>query len=64
ASVRKDQKRIFRSLRIDNEEIDFSEGLMSLHTASYEAILAGKGFCLETTGPSVRLVTDIRNTIL
>lgn len=64
ASVRKDQKRIFRSLRIDNEEIDFSEGLMSLHTASYEAILAGKGFCLGTTAPSVQLVTDIRNTNL
>lgn len=63
-SVRNEQKRIFRSLQIDNEEIDFSEGLMSLHTASYEAILAGNGFCLETTAPSVQLVTDIRNTNL
>jgi UDP-N-acetyl-2-amino-2-deoxyglucuronate dehydrogenase len=63
-SVRNEQKRVFRSLQIDNEEIDFSEGLMSLHTASYEAILAGNGFCLETTSPSVRLVTDIRNANL
>ncbi len=63
-SVRNEKKRIFRSLMINNEEIDFSEGLMTLHTASYEAILAGNGFSLETTGPSVRLVTDIRNTIL
>lgn len=63
-AVRNEQKRIFRSLKINNEEIDFSDGLMALHTASYEAILAGNGFCLETTAPSVRLVTDIRNAIL
>lgn len=63
-SVQLEQKRIFRSLQINGEEIDFSDGLMTLHTASYEAILAGKGFCLETTEPSVQLVTDIRNTII
>lgn len=63
-SVRNDQKRIFRSLKINNEEIDFSDGLMTLHTASYEAILAGNGFCLKTTAPSVRLATDIRNANL
>jgi UDP-N-acetyl-2-amino-2-deoxyglucuronate dehydrogenase len=63
-SVRNEKKRIFRSLMINNEEIDFSEGLMTLHTASYEAILAGNGFCLETTGPSVQLVTGIRNTFI
>ena len=63
-SVQLEQKRIFRSLQIDGEEIDFSEGLMTLHTASYEAILSGKGFCLETTGPSVQLVTGIRNTFI
>ncbi len=63
-SVQMEQKRIFRSLQINGEEIDFSEGLMTLHTASYEAILAGNGFCLETTGPSVQLVTDIRNTFI
>ncbi len=63
-SVQLEQKRIFRSLQINGEEIDFSEGLMTLHTASYEAVLSGKGFCLETTGPSVQLVTDIRNTFI
>ena len=63
-SVQLEQKRIFRSLQIDGKEIDFSEGLMTLHTASYEAILSGKGFCLETTGPSVQLVTGIRNTFI
>ncbi len=63
-SVMNEQRRIFRSLLINEEEIDFSEGLMSLHTASYQAILAGKGFCLETTGPSVRLVTEIRNALI
>lgn len=63
-SVQREQKRIFRSLQINGEEIDFSEGLMTLHTASYEAVLAGNGFSLETTRPSVQLVTDIRNTFI
>jgi UDP-N-acetyl-2-amino-2-deoxyglucuronate dehydrogenase len=51
----------YRSMTIDNEEIDFSCGLTDLHTKSYEQILIGKGFDLQQTKPSVEIVSSIRN---
>jgi UDP-N-acetyl-2-amino-2-deoxyglucuronate dehydrogenase len=54
-------KRTFRSLTIDNEEFEFSEGFTELHTRSYEEILKGNGFPIEESRKSIELVHAIRN---
>ena len=61
AEIRKAEKRVFRSFSINNELIDFSEGAMDLHTSSYNEILTGKGFGLQITEPSVKLVEALKN---
>ncbi len=54
-------KRTYRSITIDNEEIEFSTGFTELHTRSYEGILEGKGYGLIDAKPSIEIVHDIRN---
>ncbi len=54
-------KRTYRTLNIDGESIEFSDGFTELHSKSYEQILAGKGFPLMETKRSIELVHDIRN---
>jgi UDP-N-acetyl-2-amino-2-deoxyglucuronate dehydrogenase len=54
-------KRTFRSLTMENEEIEFSDGFTDLHTKSYEEILKGNGFGLDAARPSVELVYRIRS---
>jgi UDP-N-acetyl-2-amino-2-deoxyglucuronate dehydrogenase len=51
----------FRSIKIENEEIEFSGGFTDLHTKSYEEILNGNGFGLFDAKPSIEIVHDIRN---
>ncbi len=51
----------FRSLTIDGQEVEFSEGFGDLHTRVYEQVLAGKGFGIETARPSLELVYQIRH---
>ena len=50
----------YRSMTINDEEIDFSCGLTDLHTKSYQEILDGRGFTLQDTKPSVEIVSTIR----
>ncbi|MEI8007841.1 MAG: Gfo/Idh/MocA family oxidoreductase, partial [Bacteroidota bacterium] len=40
-------KRVYRSITIDGEEVEFSDGFTDLHTLSYKQILAGNGYGLE-----------------
>lgn len=54
-------QRTYRSIRIEGEEIEFSEGFTDLHTKSYEEILKGNGFGLADAKPSIDLVHAIRN---
>lgn len=61
ADVRQAGKSTFRSLTIDNEEFEFSEGFTELHTRSYEEILKGNGFLIEESRKSIELVHAIRN---
>ena len=61
--AKKAGKRTYRSLTVDGEEFEFSDGFTELHTHSYEKILAGQGFPLSETLPSIRLVHEIRNAI-
>jgi len=59
--AKKAGKRTHRSLTIDGEAFEFSEGFTELHTKSYEEILAGNGFRLSETRKAVQLAHDIRN---
>ena len=52
----------YRSITVDSKEIEFSTGFTDLHTRSYEEVLAGRGFGLSETRPSIQLVSDIRNS--
>ncbi len=60
--VKQNGKRTFRSIIMDNTEIEFSEGFTDLHTKSYQEILEGKGFGLSDAKPSVQIVYQIRNS--
>lgn len=50
----------YRSITVDGEEIEFSDGFFDLHTISYQGILDGHGFGLEDARPSIEIVHDIR----
>ncbi|WP_193370343.1 Gfo/Idh/MocA family oxidoreductase [Pelagibius marinus] len=50
----------YRAVTVDGEDVEFSAGFTDLHTASYEAILAGKGFGLEAVRPSIEMVSAMR----
>jgi UDP-N-acetyl-2-amino-2-deoxyglucuronate dehydrogenase len=54
-------QRTFRSIKIDDQELEFSEGFTDLHTKSYSEILKGNGFALQDTATSIKIVHTIRN---
>ena len=56
------ERSTYRSIVIDSEEFEFSEGFSDLHTSSYEEILAGRGFGLDVVRPSVELVSSFRSS--
>ncbi len=58
--VRKEGKRTYRSLAIDGEEFEFSDGFTELHTVSYQEILNGRGFELSETQKAIELVHGMR----
>jgi UDP-N-acetyl-2-amino-2-deoxyglucuronate dehydrogenase len=62
ASVKETGRRTFRSITIDGEEIEFSEGFADLHTMTYKEILAGRGFGLKDARQSVETSYTIRNS--
>jgi UDP-N-acetyl-2-amino-2-deoxyglucuronate dehydrogenase len=61
-SVIRSGKRTFRSITVNGEEIEFSEGFADLHTMSYKEILAGRGFGLKDARQSVETAYIIRNS--
>lgn len=52
----------FRSITVDNKEIEFSGGFTDLHTQSYQQILTGNGFGLNDARNSIEIVHNIRNS--
>lgn len=54
-------KAAFRSLTMDGEEIEFSDGFADLHTRVYRDILVGKGLGLDAAKPAIELAHRIRN---
>jgi UDP-N-acetyl-2-amino-2-deoxyglucuronate dehydrogenase len=62
--VKQKNQRTYRSIRIDGEELEFSEGFTDLHTATYRDILGGGGFGLDSARAAITLVHDIREAAL
>lgn len=60
-NVKKTGGRTYRSITMDNEEIEFSGGFTDLHTESYKRILAGNGFSILLAKPAIETVYTIRN---
>ena len=60
-AVKKSGKQSYRSIKVNDQELDFSEGFTELHTLSYKEIIAGKGFGLEDARPCIETVFEIRN---
>ena len=59
--IKEKGQRTFRSITIDNEELEFSSGFTDLHTTSYQEILKGNGFGLKDSEESIKIVHQIRN---
>jgi UDP-N-acetyl-2-amino-2-deoxyglucuronate dehydrogenase len=62
SAVKEKEMRTFRSLTVENEEIEFSDGFTDLHTESYRQILAENGFGMKDTRSSVEIAHEIRNS--
>lgn len=61
AEAKEKGKSTFRSITVEGEELEFSEGFTDLHTISYQEILNGNGYGLEDARQSIEIVHDIRN---
>ncbi|MFZ2102384.1 MAG: Gfo/Idh/MocA family oxidoreductase [Oricola sp.] len=56
----KGKKTTHRSLTMDGDEVEFSEGFTDLHNESYREILAGYGFPISAVRPCIQVVSDFR----
>ena len=57
---RTEGQRTYRSITVDEKQIEFSGGFTDLHIRSYEEILAGRGFGLEENRTAIETVAAIR----
>jgi UDP-N-acetyl-2-amino-2-deoxyglucuronate dehydrogenase len=60
ASAVEDGRSTHRSIMVDGEEVEFTDGFTDLHTVVYQNILEGKGFGISDVRPSIELVHAIR----
>ncbi|MCP4588769.1 Gfo/Idh/MocA family oxidoreductase [Pseudoalteromonas sp.] len=58
------EKRTFRSITIEGEELEFSGGFTDLHTQSYKQVLLGQGFGIEENRIAIETVEAIRKSPL
>jgi UDP-N-acetyl-2-amino-2-deoxyglucuronate dehydrogenase len=61
--VKNNGQRTYRSLNIDGDQVEFSDGFAELHTRSYEEILRANGIMLDETKNVIQLLHDIRNSV-
>ena len=60
-AVKESGKFAYRSMTMDGQELEFSDGFTNLHTRSYEEILAGNGFGIREARPAIELVHRINS---
>ncbi|MCL2776428.1 MAG: Gfo/Idh/MocA family oxidoreductase [Polyangiaceae bacterium] len=58
------KRTVVRSMTVDGQEIDFSEGFADLHTQVYKDILAGRGHGIRVARPSIELAHTLRTSPL
>lgn len=54
-------KTTFRSITVDGQEIEFSDGFTDLHTHSYREIINGRGFGIDEVRNSIDIVSALRS---
>ena len=62
--VQEKEQRTYRSITVNDEELEFSSGFTELHTESYKEILKGNGFGLADARQSIEIVHAIRNAAI
>jgi UDP-N-acetyl-2-amino-2-deoxyglucuronate dehydrogenase len=50
----------FRSITVNEQELEFTDGFADLHTRVYSEALAGRGFGVDDARPSIELVHKVR----
>lgn len=60
-SVRRAGRFAYRSMTLDGQEIEFSDGFTDLHTRVYREILSGRGAGIEDARPAIELVFALNN---
>lgn len=55
-------KPAFRSITMDGQDLEFSDGFTDLHTQVYKDILGGGGFGIEQARPAIHAVYDMRKS--
>lgn len=60
-SAVREGKPTFRSIKVDNEEFEFSGGFTDLHTESYRNIMLDKGYGIADARNSIEIAHLIRN---
>lgn len=62
--IKNQGKTTYRSILINDEIFEFSDGFTDLHTLSYQKILQGEGFRLHEAYPYISLCQKIRDSIV
>ena len=58
--IRDQSQTTYRSITIEGNEVEFSDGFKDLHTRSYEEVLRGNGFGLDEAFESISIVSQVR----
>lgn len=53
-------KTTFRSIKINGEEFEFSDGFTELHKEVYKNVLSGNGFGIDEATQAIRIVEELR----
>ncbi len=59
-SAKQKNMRTYRSMTLEGEEIEFSDGFTDLHTISYQEIIKGNGYTVKDAMPSIEIAYNIR----
>jgi UDP-N-acetyl-2-amino-2-deoxyglucuronate dehydrogenase len=60
AALRERGQRTYRSITVNGQELEFSEGFTDLHTEVYRHTLEGQGFGMLDTLPAIEAVAQLR----
>ncbi|MEW6701738.1 MAG: Gfo/Idh/MocA family oxidoreductase, partial [Bacteroidota bacterium] len=58
--IKLQRRSIYRSIKVDDKEIEFTDGFTELHTKVYQEILNGNGLGIDDARHAIELVYNIR----